>query len=165
MWQTCQEVAFVCLWFCRRKSRKKCQKLKESFQKPFRFWQKTQGFEKKPQGYEALLGLLGFQKVHKKQTWSKCTRIWFWWAQKIPALFPWKGESTYQIFWQTGGARTTPATLAVSSWWRNSCQTESWRSFASMSTKGTRQLNLPSDSLSFSSRCEINLFQFHSSVN
>ena len=27
-----------------------CQKLKELYQKPFRFWQKTQGFEKKLKG-------------------------------------------------------------------------------------------------------------------
>ena len=31
---------------------------------------KTQGFEK-TQGYEALLGLLVLQKVHKKQAWFK----------------------------------------------------------------------------------------------
>ena len=45
-----------------------CQKLKELYQKPFRFWQKNSRIWKKTQGYEALLGLLGLQKVHKKQT-------------------------------------------------------------------------------------------------
>ena len=49
------------------------QKLKELYQKPFRFWQKTQGFEKKTQGHEALLGLLGLKKVHKKQACFKIT--------------------------------------------------------------------------------------------
>ena len=51
-----------------------CQKLKKLYQKPFRFGQKLKDLKKKPQGYEALLGLLGLQKVHKKQAWLKdCT--------------------------------------------------------------------------------------------
>ena len=48
-----------------------CQKLKELYQKPFRFWQKNSRIWKNTQGYEALLGLLGLQKVHKKQAWAK----------------------------------------------------------------------------------------------
>ena len=39
------------------------------------FGKKTSRIWKKTQGYEALLGLLGLQKVHKKQAWSKPLNI------------------------------------------------------------------------------------------
>ena len=39
--------------------------------KTFQIWAKNSRIWKKTQGYEALLGLLGLQKVHKKQAWFK----------------------------------------------------------------------------------------------
>ena len=87
-------IATCFLTIFQEKIKKLCYKLKEWYQKPFRLGQKTKGFEKKKlkdlknktQGNDALLGLLGLQKVHKKQACSKhlsfqllkCTRYgWF----------------------------------------------------------------------------------------
>ena len=40
--------------------------------KTFRIWAKNSRIWKKPQGYEALSGLMGLQKVHKKQ---ECIKV------------------------------------------------------------------------------------------
>ena len=61
---TCQKVQ----QFCRKNSRNFAKNSRNYTKNLSDFGKKLKRL-KKTQGYEALLGLLGLQKVHKKQAW------------------------------------------------------------------------------------------------
>ena len=65
MWQTCN-LPTIGICFAEENQEKIAKNSRDHSKNLSDFGKKTQGFEK-TQGYEALLGLLGLQKVHKKQ--------------------------------------------------------------------------------------------------